>query len=233
MPQTPQLDHPPQPKPLQTNVNGTKIRVTESQLDKILSTASSNAALHALLARELPKNTRVIHPSDYPEAPIDEDLVRRVQSLQSTVESLSKLVAKRREEAVAKLQEQVSAAHADVSNIRPPSPRPLPERRVYPPALPVAAVLGKAAARAKDTRKRANRVRQVLRMLCENAQDRDDVSCTIAADWSDTFEDLGKALSRDDAEEVSTISPFVTPRSKTRKRIARFAGQMRRLELPR
>lgn len=131
-------------------------------------------------------------------------------------------------------------------------------RRVYKSAASLAAFadgIRKVRMNAGDTKRRVDNVRNVLAGLDDDARNNvnGNVSQTIHADWTIMLKDVSASracpmspemyspipthapLECTDGDEDLMASPFVTPRSKARKRVARsFNGlEPRRLQLPR
>lgn len=119
----------------------------------------------------------------------------------------------------------------------------------------VATGVEKMRKKVEDTKKRASNLRTVLERIGEDAAGNVDanVSQTIQADWTILMEDAGRLRSkknmsskfsspipthakrREDASDEGMISPFVTPRSKLRRRTARQCCGLppMRLHMPR
>lgn len=213
-----------------------RVQVTASQLQELLTHTSSYPLVHSLLLEQLPANVRVISP---PIAPPSLQLANRLAALQTRVGKLSETVSKKREEARITLEISLKKAHADLQNIPTPDKSSNIENLPpYQPTAPISNQLQQVQNAASDTLTRVNRVKGVLDMLGEDVDE--DVSRTIVADWSDTFQDLARvSLIRKSSRKRTSnkmLSPFVTPRSKMRRRVARrgVGGEVvRTLQLPR
>lgn len=225
------------------------------QLLRLVATPSISSSVSLIVRQTLSRRVRIIHPYHLPLAPVDESLASRVSALENQVAALSARVQAARENGLSSLQTSVSRRVK--ATCAPASPDVTPVVVATPPHQKLAAdaagshhavvnsvhELEKAA---NSTRKRAASVREVLRIISNNVDIDDDVSQTIADDWTLTFADLDKnrprkrfaaansPLRSEGRPEASPVhiaggrtkvflpmSPHVTPRSKMRKKLLR------------
>lgn len=246
-----QIDHLPPTANLQnlpTKAPTAKVRAYHDHLAALLTVASNTSPpLLPILHRSFESNLRVLHSKDAPLAPLDTALADRVRDLETRATQLSRHLQATREQCVTSLEHQLKQAHTCLAEI-PDLPQstdhpqsPSLQKKLVDGAPRVSAVklaIEKVSVATRDTKHRAEKVREVLRIICDNAAsiDDSDVSRTIAADWSDTFEHLDSLphVASDsliplhsidpDHSDSPLISPFITPRSKLRRRVARFSS---------
>lgn len=229
------------------------------QLLRFVASPSISPSVSSIVRQAVSRHVRLVHPNNLPLAPIDDALASRVSSLEAQVNALAQRVQDARKQGLSSLQtcfsRRLEAACAPASpENKPPVAATPPHQKLVTNAAAthhaVVASVQELEKAANSTRKRAASVREVLRIISDNVDVDDDVSQTIADDWTLTFADLDKNRPRkrraDDSFHAESnglpasspvpiaggrqnvflpISPHITPRSKMRKKLLRSAGR--------
>lgn len=200
-----------------TSSKYTHIVAHQSYVKALYEQAASKNGSEQLLQifkSRLPHSVIVLRDEDIPSEPLDENRLRRVQALEHDARCLARRIQQARERYMSQLQISVPqriqhiTATPDIPSIQCQSTIPaidkdeLRESRDYiTSAVKTIAKLRKVTS---DTKKRAASVREVLRMIDANTKNQEstDVSVTIPADWSESYEHRKQIVNGSD-ENVS------------------------------
>lgn len=241
-----------------------RIRLTQAQVTGILETAMRIDDQHILteLRTELQRSCIIVRDRDLETRPPDAALKARVDSLEAETKALALKVADYRKRAYAQLKSKISERlEREVAPfLKPVQTERAPKETLLTSHVgrstarlqEVRSEMQRMSEDVLQTDRRVTNLRTVLQKIGEDAAGNldADVSQTIDADWTllmkDTRSKRGKRSRQESPipvrfrrrEEQSgdgMVSPFVTPRSKMRKRAARYCSDLppKRLEMPR
>ena len=256
-------------QPQQYPTTTTKVLVTSDYLNQLFDHITLNdypSTIRQVLLSKLPSHVSIIRDDDLPMESIDLKLQTQVGQLQTTTLQLSHQVEKSRVNGFSTLCELMADKHTNITSSNIPISIPSTISHTHSTLATNSSKrltllhsrIQKVALEAKDTRKRADRIRHALQIISRNSQkqllkdnnqDQENENPTLPSDfdWTDTFQDLVSIINPNnntlkdlhsspniipkvmpfdpDNEQVLSLSPFITPRSKMRKRMVKSSLQ--------
>ncbi|KAI0561075.1 hypothetical protein FGB62_93g020 [Gracilaria domingensis] len=205
------------------------IRLTVKQVEALLDCIGDNVCKTALI-KEIRRNVRVIHSSDLPVKPVEQSSISRLAEATRRAQAMVARLHAVRQANADLLRREIERTHEQATKL-PSVPTPQFESSSHLQSLAgqvneeidgTVDFIHKLAAASEDTKKRVQNVTKALEIANGDGNVADH---SIIADWTGTFTDIMDQdieIPLKPTEEVESYpdSPFVTPRSKMRKRVA-------------
>ncbi|PXF43721.1 hypothetical protein BWQ96_06551 [Gracilariopsis chorda] len=208
------------------------IPLNEKRVDALLQ-CFEGTVLEQQLVKQARRSIRLVHPSDYPLSPIPDSKRKQLADSTNRAAQLLNRLQQVRQTHAQQLQLNVERSHKRAAEFSPPpSPPSFDENRIILQSLAeqldtrithTAHFIHNLAVASADTNRRVENVTNALAIASNSAPDQNH----LVNDWTDTFADINHHehdyhIPNEPTEEIDTYpdEPFVTPRSKMRKRVA-------------
>lgn len=212
------------------------IALNQKRLEALLQCFEGTVLEHELV-EQTRRNVRLVHPSDYPLRPVPEATRNRLVEATNHAAQLFNRLQQVRHTHAQQLKLNIERSHKQASEFSPPSSPPsFDENRLKIQSLAAqldtrithtADFIHNLAAASADTKRRVDNVTKALAIASNSTPDQNH----LVNEWTDTFADINDHeqdyhIPTEPTEDIDAYpdEPFVTPRSKMRKRVAAMSN---------